>query len=166
MLLLFAETGLWGQIFVWVFMGALFLALVVGVCLAMDTSPDKSGARQFSLRKLFLWIMVSAVYFGVLRLTGIGGVNAIRVTFWLAVILIARLWWGLRGGMIAVSVMAIGWGFVDYWIHQSGKIFGLCMVGVVVFVPLGMVAYACITLVVRLVNWLDTLGRENSPPDS
>ena len=55
----------------------------------MDTSPDKSGAHQFSLRKLLLWIAVFAVYLGVLRLREMGLYSTIVVL--LCVHLLVRL---------------------------------------------------------------------------
>ena len=135
----------------------------------MDTSEDKSGARQFSLRKLLLWMAVCAVYLGLLRVTFTEPISAIVVTVWLAVLLIARLWWGLKGGMIAVSVMAVVWGGVVTLISGGGNtpsFFYLCVAGVAMGIPLGLLALVFVVAVVRLVNWIDSLGRKNRPPDS
>ena len=137
----------------------------------MDTSPDKSGARQFSLRKLFLWIAVCAVYLGILRLAGTEPISAIVVTVWLAVpvILIGRLSWGLRGGLIAVVVMAIVLGFVVSLSATSKTLpFYYIFATTVAFfgIPVGVLAYLFISAGVCLVNWLDSLGRKPRPPDS
>ena len=128
----------------------------------MDTSPNESGARQFSLRKLLLWIAVCAVYLSVLRSTGMGSIPAIGVTIWLAVILIARLWWGMPGGMIAVSVAAIVWGCVVPLMGGAADMvtFGYFFAATVAFgIPAGLVAFGFVIAAVRLVDWLDSLGR-------
>jgi hypothetical protein len=143
----------------------------------MESSPDKSGARQFSLRKLFLWIGVCAVCLGVLRFAGARPIFAAVLTVCLAVILIAHLRWRLRGGMIAVSVISIG--HVCFWVSISGPMpwnvqmewSGIDLILSSIFLLsstalIGLLALSCVDVVVQLVDRLDSLGRKPRPPNS
>ena len=89
----------------------------------MDTSQDKSGARQFSLRKLLLWITVCAVYLSFLRLAGIGLDRAHIVTTWFAVLLVVRFYWGLRNSLFAVLALAVAFACGWLWLNWS-ELFG------------------------------------------
>ena len=116
-----------------------------------------------------LWITVCAVYLGVLRWTEIGIVSASVVTVWLPVLHFARLWWGLKGGMIAVAGMTVVWGGVWTLFRRGGNMLSYChlyVTGVAMGIQLALLALVFVIEVVRLVDWLDSLGRKSRPPDS
>ena len=111
-----------------------------------------------------LWTVVVGAYLGVLRLTWIWLIPASIVTLWLVVILIARLCWGMRGGMVAVFSMAVVWGSVVVWkdweaLPILGSVVYFCIVWLIASVC-GMLAYLLVSAVVHLVNWLDSTGRK------
>ena len=127
----------------------------------MDTSQDKSGARQFSLRKLMLWIAVCAVYLDVVRLTGIGLAPATLVTVWLAMGLVGRLVWGLRGAFAAIYCVPFIPIFLLLW---KGVTAPFVFSFLVIFS--GLIPLLIVHLVVLFVDWIDTIGRKSRPPDS
>ena len=117
-----------------------------------------------------LWVAFCAVCSGVLRVTGIGFVHASILTSWLVVILISRLCWGKRGGLVVVFLTAFVGGCMTMWNNHEGLpplmlIVASCFDGFA-FGVCGFVANFFLDLLVYLVNWLDTRGRKSEPPDS
>ena len=131
----------------------------------MDASPDNSGARQVSLRKLFLWITVCAVYLGVLRVAGLGPIDAIVLTVCLTVILIGRQTWGIRGGLIAALSVAVACGYIVL-MEKIGNPTLLFVTGCILGICPGFVAFLFVSVVAHFVDWLDSLGQISRPPDS
>lgn len=136
----------------------------------MDTSPDKSGARQFSLRKLMLWMVLCPVYLGIVRLAGISGIYSVFVMAFFAVILIVHVWRGAIGAFIAIVgltfvVVAIRLLFTPEvpWYVSKSQLFVFSWG---VFTVYGVLGYMPGWLLLSLIDWLDTLGRKTSPPDS
>jgi hypothetical protein len=134
----------------------------------MDTSPDKPRARQFSLRKLFLWVVVCAVYVCVLRLTEIELDRASIVTTWFAVLLIVRFYWGIRWSFFAVLVLAVAFACGWLWLNWS-ELFGWPIAFFVLVwfdaCILGLLAFLFVNAVAYFVDWLDVVGCKSGPPD-
>lgn len=126
------------------------------MCLAMDTSRDNPRARQFSLRKLMLWMVVVGAYLGILQVTGIGLDFAIPLTVWMALILTGRLTWGKRGVLVAVVTATI-FSVFSPWTTLGllpSVLMWLCAT------VLGVVLFLTVHFVVWFIDWLDTLGQE------
>lgn len=137
----------------------------------METPPDKSGAHQFSLRKLLSWIAVCAVYLSVLRLIEANVSVLLFVTACLAVILIARVWWRMKGGMIAVLVLSLycPYSFIRWRAVSESPAEGIAGAaeGIAVAIVIwlfasghGLIALLLADLMVRLVDWIDAIGRK------
>ena len=131
----------------------------------METSPDKSGARQFSLIKLMLWIAVLAVCLGVLRVTVLGPIAAIVLTVCLTVMLIGRQTGGIRGGLIAALSVPVACGY-NVLVEKSGNPLLLFVTGCILGICPGVVAFLFVDAVAYFFDWLDTIGRKSRPPDS
>ena len=116
-----------------------------------------------------LWVAVLAVYLGVLRWTEIPLIAVLVLTVCLTVIIIAWIWWGLRGGVIAVSVISVGHACLAV---SSGRPWewGDMIVdfGVILLISgaVGLLGLFCVDIAAHLVDWLDSLGRKSRSPDS
>jgi hypothetical protein len=127
----------------------------------MDTTTSGSGIRQFSLRKLLLWVAVVAVYFAFVPLIAFPLTFFAALTIWLAVLLLARLCWGVRGGIIAVPVIAVVMRLLMSVTVRSASFpfFYHWVASFACTIPAGLLGLVFVDAVVRLVNWLDGIGR-------
>ena len=127
--------------------------------------PESMHKRRFrfSLRKLLLWTTIWAAYLAVVRMRGIELVPAFILTGWLAVILIARLRWGLAGRMSAVLATGIVVGCL-----ASVPIIGYesFLLNLIQAVMCGLIGLVIVSGMVRLVDWIDAFGRKAETPCS
>ena len=119
-----------------------------------------------------LWVLVCAGYLTILRPMSSDVNPKIALTILLAVLLITRFCWGSRGNLIAVPGLALvptGLWLWESWYEVSGEpVLGTVFL-VLVWVyasALGLFLCLFVNAVVYLVDWLDSLGRKPSPPDS
>lgn len=115
-----------------------------------------------------LWVVVAGVYLVVLRLTGIDPPDAFVLTVCVAVVFIGHVWWGRKGASIAIIGIAFvvtTSGVSIYSRDALGRIIGYAIFWFIHSLA-GFCAYFFGCTLLGLVNWLDSLGRKPSPPDS
>ena len=115
---------------------------------------------------------VVGAYLGVLRVTGIGPDSTIILTVCLMAILIGHVLWREKGAIIAVFVTGLVGAAQFTFPFISARPHGwdaylIILPFWILFTCFGLLAYWVVGIVLRLGDWLDTLGgRQPTPGDS
>jgi TPR repeat protein len=132
---------------------------------------------QFSIAKMLLWTTVWAVYLNILRLADIGLPASLFLTICLAVILAARIIWGAKRCMqIAAGTASFCLGgatgfqaLVEFIKVPSVRtltyLIGTPLLWFCIGAFLMIGSFTVVQVVIRTVDWIDSLMRSKTPPE-
>jgi hypothetical protein len=132
-----------------------------------DTGKPQRRKFQFSLRKLMLWTVVVASYFGIFGLLEVHPVVSAILAAWVAVVGSLRITFGGRlACILSVVAGAVYFGCAGYVIASPSHIgsiefFFLALMALGGTV-IGLILFGALEGALRFVNWADNLMRTQS----